>query len=73
MNRWSRAAKPTQASAAAAPTSASGPIQPGLEDAPASLADLSVWHCAASASTTGAIRVSDGRAWAREGVVVRVV
>ena len=40
---------------------------------PASLADLSVWHCAASASPTGAIRVSDGRAWAREGVVVRVV
>jgi len=40
---------------------------------PASLAGLSVWHCAASASPTGAIRVSDGRAWAGEGVVVRVV
>ena len=42
-------------------------------DGPASIAALSVWHCAASASPTGAVRISDGAPWARRGRLVRVV
>jgi hypothetical protein len=33
----------------------------------ASLEDLTIWHVAASASPTGAARLSNGRAWARRG------
>lgn len=40
---------------------------------PASLEALSVWHCAASPSPTGAIRVSSGRPWRRVGRLVAIV
>ena len=40
---------------------------------PEAIAELSIWHCASSRSATGAIRVSDGRAWRRRGRLVRVL
>jgi hypothetical protein len=40
---------------------------------PASLAALTIWHCAASKSDTGAIRVSGGGPWARVGRLLAVL
>ena len=40
---------------------------------PEAIAELSIWHCASSRSATGAIRVSDGRAWRRRGRLLRVL
>ena len=49
-------------------------VPPGhVYGGPASLEALTVWHCASSPSPTGAVRLSDGRAWRRRGRVVRVV
>lgn len=42
-------------------------------DGPASLLALTVWHCAASTSATGAIRTSDGRPWSVRGRLARVL
>lgn len=39
----------------------------------ASLAELDVWHCAASASPTGAVRVSKGTTWRRVGKLARII
>ena len=40
---------------------------------PASLTALTIWHCASSASPTGAIRISDGKPWSRVGRVLAVL
>lgn len=40
---------------------------------PASLEQLTIWHCAASSSPTGAIRTSSGRPWARRGRLLAVL
>jgi hypothetical protein len=40
---------------------------------PPSLEQLTVWHCAASTSPTGAIRLSSGKAWARRGRLLLVL
>lgn len=39
----------------------------------ASLLALKIWHCAASSSATGAIRISDGRPWSTRGQLLRIL
>lgn len=40
---------------------------------PESLLTLKIWHCAATSSPTGAIRISDGRPWMTRGQLLRIL